>query len=107
MTTPNKPVNVDLITLRRESWGYTSRKPGKVPPADSPSRHALAALWMAAHRAVSKRRNLRTFSYSGHRFGIVFLGGQLCVLDWSTCIVLVRQPFSMASLRDVLASRGQ
>lgn len=107
MTAPNKPANVDLITLRRESWDYTIRKPGKVPPADSPSRPALAALWKAAHRAVARRRNLRTFSYSGHRFGIVFLGNQLCVLDWSTCMLLVRPPISMASLREVLASRGQ
>lgn len=107
MTAPIKPVNVALATLRRESWGYTSRKPGKVPPADSPSRPALAALWKAAHRAVTRRRNLRTFTYSGHRFGIVFLGNQLCVLDWGTCIVLVRPPISMASLSEVLASRGQ
>ena len=106
MTTPNKPANAALITLRRESWAYSSRKPGKVPPADSPSRPALAALWSAAHKAATNRRNLRTFGYSGHRFGVVYLGCQLCVMDWGTRSILVRPPTSIAALADVLASRS-
>lgn len=104
MTTPNKPANAALITLRRESWGYSNRKPGKVPPADSPSRPTLAALWMAAHSAASKRKNLRTFSYSGHKFGIVFLDDLLCVVDWGTRRMLVRPPTSFAALYNVLNS---
>lgn len=105
MPRPNKPENAVLITLRRESWDYSNRKPGKVPPADSPSRPALAALWMAAHRASIKRRRLRTFSHAGHKFGIVFLDHLLCVMEWRTRRMLVRPPTSFAALVDVLNSQ--
>lgn len=106
MIAPNKPANAALLALRRELWLYTSRKPGKVPPADSPSRPALAALWSAAHQAATKRENLRTFGYCGHRFGIVYLNDSLCVIDWITRRILVRSPSSMAALGEVLGSQG-
>ena len=105
MNVPNNAASVALAALRHESWLYTCRKPGKVPPADSPNRPALARLWEAAHSAATKRRNLRTFGHCGHRFGVLYLGGQLCVMDWATRAILVRPPTSMAALADVLGSQ--
>lgn len=105
MNASNNAANVALVALRHESWLYTCRKPGKVPPADSPSRPALAVLWKAAHSAATKRRNLRTFGHCGHRFGVVYFGSQLCVMDWATRAILVRPPTSMAALTDVLGSQ--
>lgn len=105
MNAPNNATSLALADLRHESWLYTSRKPGKVPPADSPSRPALALLWEAAHSATNKRRNLRTFGHCGHRFGVVYLGSHLCVMDWATRAILVRPPTSMAALADVLGSQ--
>jgi hypothetical protein len=94
-----------LPTLRRESGDYSWSKPGKVPPADSPTRPGLAALWRAAQIAATKRRRLRTFGYAGHRFGIVYLGDQLCVMDWITCRILVRPPKSLAALDALLKAQ--
>ena len=87
MKPPNSPI---LITLRHESWAYSNRKPGKVPPADSPSRPALAALWKAAHSACAKRK--RTFIFGDAKFGIVYLDDLLYVMDWVTRQLLVRPP---------------
>ena len=44
-----------LAEIRTESRRYVSMKINKVPPADSPTRPALACLWAAAHRAVGWR----------------------------------------------------
>lgn len=108
MTALNNSVGLTLQVLRRESWDYSCRKPGKVPPADSPTRPALAALWMAAYSASTKRKRLRTFSYAGHRFGIVYLDDLLYVIDWGPRRMLVRPPTSFAALHDVLTShRGE
>ena len=93
-----------LIAVRREAWRYVSNKPGKLPPADSPSRPHLARLWHRAHQAVKKRRNAKTVSYQGHRFGIVYMDASLCVFDLDTRSILVRHPTSLASLFDVLHS---
>ena len=93
-----------LIEIRREAWHYASRKPGKVPPADSPSRPHLAKLWHLAFRATQRRRRLRTFKHAGWRFGIAFVQNQLCVFDWETQELLVRHPGSMESLAEVLRS---
>lgn len=91
-----------LVRIRREAWDYATRKPGKVPPADSPSRPHLARLWRLAYVATTKRRNVKTLSYAGLRFGVVFWDDSLCVFDLGTRNILVRQPTSMLSLMDVL-----
>lgn len=91
-----------LVGIRREAWDYATRKPGKVPPADSPSRPHLARLWRLAHMATTKRRNVKTLSYAGLRFGVVYWDRSLCVFDLGTRNILVRQPTSMLSLMDVL-----
>lgn len=54
-----------LEAIRREAWDYSTRKPGKVPPADSPSRPHLARLWRLAYLATIKRRNVKTLRYAG------------------------------------------
>lgn len=105
MYAPSNPENTALTALRRESWDYSSRKPGRVPPADSPTRPALASLWMAAHVAATKRRRLRTFKYAGHKFGVVYLDDLLYVMDWGRRRLLVRPPTSFAALHDVLNSQ--
>ena len=91
-----------LEAVRREARDYATRKPGKVPPADSPSRPHLARLWRLAHVATTKRRNAKTFSYAGLRFGVVYLDRSLCVFDMGTREILVRQPTALLSLMDVL-----
>lgn len=98
----NDPI---ALGLRHELSEYLRNKPNKVPPADSRTRPALAALWKAAQCAMTKRKSLRTFTYRGNRFGIVYLGGQLCVLDLGTRFVMVRPPTSFTALDDVLNSR--
>lgn len=91
-----------LVRIRREAWNYAVRKPGKVPPADSPSRPHLARLWRLAHVATTKRPKAKTVSYIGLRFGLVYWDSSLCVFDMATREILVRQPTSMLSLMDVL-----
>lgn len=91
-----------LVRIRREAWDYATRKPGKVPPADSPSRPHLARLWHRAHMATTKRRSVKTLSYAGLRFGVVYWDDSLCVFDLGTRNILVRQPTSILSLMDVL-----
>ena len=93
-----------LVRIRREAWEYAARKPGKLPPADSPSRPHLARLWRLAHVATTKRQNAKTFSYAGLRFGVVYWDSSLCVFDMGTREILVRQPTSMGSLMEVLRS---
>ena len=91
-----------LEAIYRESWAYTYDKPGKVPPADSPNRPASARLWRYAHQAIIKRPALRTFTYAGSKFGIVFIGHRVNVMEWRTRKVLVRPPTSMESLLALL-----
>ena len=91
-----------LIAIRRESWHYTCRKPGRVPAADSPNRPALAWLWFAGYLAVLKRKNLRAFRFAGAKFGIVYVGQRLCIFDWASRRALVRSPTSRASLSEVI-----
>lgn len=91
-----------LVRIRREARDYATRKPGKVPPADSPSRPHLARLWRMAQVATTKRRNAKTFSYAGLRFGVVYLDRSLCVFDMGTREILVRHPTALLSLMDVL-----
>ncbi len=86
-----------VIALRRESNDYTHKKPGHVPPADSPTRPELARLWLAAHRKTCKRP-VRTFTYCGGKFVVVYVGDALCVMDWAWRRLLVRPPTSMAAL---------
>lgn len=105
MITRNNAVghaNATLQAIRREAWIYSNRKPGRVPPADSPNRPALAWLWRAAYLATTKRRRVRTFAYHGLKFGVVYVGDQLCVMDWGTRHILVRPPTSTAALGVVL-----
>ena len=90
-----------LVAIRQEAWDYATRKPGKVPPADSPSRPHLLRLWHAAHQAASKRRNLKTFTYAGWRFGVIYWDRSLCVLDLRTRNVLVRHPASLSYLTEL------
>ncbi|OOV08180.1 hypothetical protein RF819_16945 [Rhodoferax fermentans] len=92
-----------VFALRRESNTYSQHKPGRVPPADSPNRPELARLWFAAHQLTQKRQ-LRTFSYCGFRFGVVYVGESLCVLDWALRKVLVKPPGSIATLGTILGN---
>lgn len=97
--------DASLITLaiRRESFDYWHKKPGRIPPADSPNRPHLARLWAAAFSASVKRRNLKTFTYCGGRYGLVYVDCSLCVLDWRTRRVLVKPPSSMPALAAILS----
>jgi hypothetical protein len=90
------------LAIRRELYDYQQKRPGRVPPADSPSRPELARLWAAAFSKYTKRANLKTFSYRGHRYGVVFIDHLLCVMDWKTRRALVKSPVSMTTLADVL-----
>lgn len=91
-----------LEAIRREARDYSTRKPGKVPPADSPSRPHLARLWRLAYLATIKRRNVKTLKYAGLRFGVVYWDRSLCVFDLGTRNILVRQPTSILSLMDMV-----
>lgn len=91
-----------LMAIRRESWRYTCRRPGRVPVADSPQRPALAWLWLAGYLAVLKRKNLRAFRFAGAKFGVVYVGQRLCIFDWVSRRALVRSPTSHAALADVV-----
>ncbi len=91
-----------LIAIRRESWQYTCRKPGRVPAADSPNRPTLAWLWLAGYLAVLKRKNLRAFRFAGAKFGVVYAGQRLCIFDWVSRRVLVRSPSSREALAAVI-----
>lgn len=95
----------NMIALWHESNIYSHKKPGRIPPADSPSRPNLARLWAAAFAASNKRRNLKTFTYCGTRYGIVYVDHLLCVLDWRTRRVLVKPPSSPAALAAILGSQ--
>ena len=96
-----------LQAIRRESWSYITKKPGRVPPADSRNRPELARLWSTANRLSLRRRNLRTMSYCGHKFGLVYVGATaLYVMDWNTRILLVRPPVSMANLAEIVGLKA-
>lgn len=90
--------------IKCESFDYWHKKPGRIPPADSPNRPHLARLWAAAHDASYKRRNLKTFTYCGGRYGIVYVDCLLCVMDWRTRRVLVKPPASMAALAAIVGT---
>lgn len=92
------------LAIRRESFDYRNKKPNRIPPADSPNRPELARLWAAAFAASIKRRNLKTFTYCGGRYGVVYVDCLLCVLDWRTRRVLVKPPASMAALAVVIGA---
>lgn len=85
-------MNQAIESIRRESWKYSIQKPDRVPPANSPSRPALASLWEAAQRALNHVSDLQTFKHCGHSFGIFFLGEKPCVVDLETRRILVRSP---------------
>ena len=91
-----------LIAIRRESWRYTCRRPGRVPVADSPHRPALAWLWLAGYLAVLRRSNVRAFRFAGTKFGVVFVGSRLFVFEWGNRNLLVRSPTSHAALAEVI-----
>lgn len=95
-------VDPTLIEIRRESWRYTTTKPGKVPPADSRNRPNLARLWQAAARAARQRRNARTFAYAGTRFALVYMGESLCVMELRRRAILVKPPTSQRALAELL-----
>ncbi|MDO9145116.1 MAG: hypothetical protein Q7U49_12515 [Rhodoferax sp.] len=92
------------LAIRRESFDYGNKKPNRIPPADSPNRPQLARLWVAAFTAANKRRHLKTFTYGGRRYGVIYLGFLLCVADWQTRRVLVKPPASMAALAAIVGS---
>lgn len=91
-----------VIAARRELWLYQSDKPNKVPPADSPNRPALARLWWACHQSVKRRPKLRTFTYCGVRFGVVYVGNRLGVLWLERREVMVLSPGSQDALAAIL-----
>lgn len=105
MLTPNitaERARSTLIAIRREAWLYDGRKPGKVPPADSPNRPELARLWATAYRLSLRPRKVRTFTYHGSKFGVIYIGSALCVMEWGSRAVLVKAPSTMAALAMVL-----
>lgn len=95
-----------VIAARRELWLYQHDKPNKVPPADSPNRPALARLWWACYQAVKRRPKLRTFSYSGVRFGVVYIGNRLGVIGLEWRQVMVLSPSSQYALATILNQQG-
>ena len=101
-TRQRQPTPPELIEIRRELWRYTSNKPNKAPPADSPNRPMLARLWWAAHQAIQRNPQQRTFTLWGIRFGVVFVGERLGVLDIRGRRVLVLSPASIAALAAIV-----
>lgn len=97
-TRQRQPIPPELIEMRLELWRYNGTKPNKAPPADSPSRPLLARLWWAAHQVIQRNPQQRTFTLWGIRFGVVFVGERLGVLDIRGRCVLVLSPTSMAAL---------
>ena len=97
------PDGAAMAAIHREVWGYASKRPGRVPPADSPNRPYSAWLWNKANAVFHSRPKARTFTYAGYKFQLVWMGGRLCVLDWRTQQLLVRAPTSPEALRRVLA----
>lgn len=95
-----------LVAARRELWQYQSNKPNKVPPADSPNRPALARLWWACYLARKRRPKLRTFTYCGIRFGVVYVGNRLGVLGLELRQVMVLAPGSQYALATILNQQG-
>ena len=103
MNTPQSApgVSPELIEIRSESWRYACGKPGKVPPADSASRPALARLWKVAEAAVINDPKARAFTHAGWRFAVTYAAGHLVVMDWHTHELLVRPPVSPERLRQI------
>lgn len=101
-TRQSQPTPPELIEIRRELWRYTSNKPNKAPPADSQSRPLLARLWWAAHQAIQRNPQQRTFTLWGIRFGVVFVGERLGVLDIRGRRVLVLSPTSITALAAIV-----
>lgn len=105
-TRQSKPTPPELIAVRRELWRYSSYKPNKAPPADSPNRPLLARLWWAAHKAIQRNPQQRTFTLWGVRFGVVFVGERLGVLDIRGRRVLVLSPTSITALAAFVNPEG-
>ena len=101
-TRQRQPAPPELIEIRRELWRYTSNKPNKAPPADSPSRPMLARLWWAAHLTIQRKPQQRTFTLWGIRFGVVYVGERLGVLDLVGRRVLVLSPASLTALLEII-----
>lgn len=101
---PAKPISlIDrkvIIALRNESNAYSQKKPGHIPPADSPNRPNLARLWLVASKKVGKR-TVRTFTHHGLQFGIVYAGESLCVIDLRWQKILVKPPSSMTAVHRI------
>lgn len=95
-----------VIAARRELWLYQHDKTNKVPPADSPNRPALARLWWACYQSVKRRPKLRTFTYCGVRFGVVYVGNRLGVLGLERREVMVLSPGSHYALATILHQQG-
>lgn len=93
-----------LAAIRREWSNYAMKKPGRLPPADSPSRPELARLWAFASSAAMHRPRAPTFDYCGHKFAVVYVAGGLCAMDLANHCVLVKQPSSMMTLHRILNS---
>jgi hypothetical protein len=96
----------EIIDARRELWRYQSDKPNKVPPADSPNRPALARLWWVCYQAAKRRPKLRTFTYCGMRFGVVFVGHRMGVMDLQRRALMVLAPGSQYALATILNQQG-
>jgi len=96
-----------VTQARRELWQYQCNKPNRVPPADSPNRPALARLWWACHQAIKRRPNARTFAYCGVRFGVVYVGNRLGVLNLARRVyVMVLSPGNHYDLATILNLHG-
>lgn len=91
-----------VIAARRELLLYQHEKPNRVPPADSPNRPALARLWWTCYQAVKRRPKLRSFTYLGVRFGVVYVGNRLGVLGLEWREVMVLAPGSQYALATIL-----
>ncbi len=103
-TRKEQPTPPELIEIQRELWRYSDKKPNRAPPADSPNRPRLARLWWAAYQATQRNPQQRTFKLWGIRFGLVFVGERLGVLDIRERRILVLSPGSMAVLSEIINS---
>lgn len=90
--TPAERAHQDALaadTIAQEAERYTAKKPRRVPPAESPTRPALASLWAAGQAALARRPLARQFVYEGTLYAFIAVGGRRCVFRVKDAMVLV------------------
>ena len=88
-TKQRQPILPEVVEIRRELWRYQSNKPNKVPPADLPNCQALARFWWACFQSTKRKPRLRTFTYCGVHFGVVFVGNRMGVMSLESRLLFV------------------